>query len=187
MRKRKQGHLGGNQIGGDPATYYPTLWDWLIAKFNLQSVLDIGCAEGHALEYFKLKGLSVFGIDGLERNIEEVQKRQIPSATIDLTKTHYQHPTKLDLGWCCEVVEHVEAQYVGNILQSFMNCKMIAMTHAVPRQRGYHHVNCQNDEYWIEQLKSVGFNYLETESMEGRAMTTTGYFRKSGLIFVRAV
>ena len=36
-------HLGGNIAGGDPASFYPGLWAWLVSEFKVKTVLDIGC------------------------------------------------------------------------------------------------------------------------------------------------
>ncbi len=66
-----------------------------------------------------------------------------------------------DLIWCCEVVEHVEEEFVQNIMDTFKLGKIVALTHAVPGQKGYHHVNCKPKEYWIDLMISDNFKYLE--------------------------
>lgn len=38
------------------------------------------------------------------------------------------------------------------------------MTHALPGQVGYHHVNCQPKEYWINLFAQRGFAYKEVET-----------------------
>jgi hypothetical protein len=53
-------------------------------------------------------------------------------------------------------------------MKTFEKCKVVAMTHAVPGQPGYHHVNCQPAEYWIKKLEGIGFKYNEELSLECR-------------------
>ena len=70
MEQYESGHLGGCVKGGDPATYYPNLWNFIIQDFGIKSILDIGCGEGHALEYFKSKNIGVLGLEGCVDAIE---------------------------------------------------------------------------------------------------------------------
>ena len=78
-------------------------------------------------------------------------------------------PTKkYDMTWCCEFVEHVEDQYLHNFMKTFNMFDVVAMTHGVPGQPGYHHVNCQESEYWIKLLSDYGFEYLESTSLSLR-------------------
>ena len=94
--------------------------------------------------------------------------------------------TEPDLIWSCEFVEHVEEQYVPNFLSTFSFAKKaILMTYATPGQRGYHHVNCQPQEYWIEQLASVDFRFDEDLTKEARSQgKERTHFTRKGLVFV---
>lgn len=38
-------HLGGNVHGGDAMTFYPDLWQWMVERFAVRSVMDIGCGK----------------------------------------------------------------------------------------------------------------------------------------------
>lgn len=176
-------HLGGNVVGGDPYSLCPNMWEWVIKKYNVSSVLDVGCGEGEALEYFKKKNIRVFGVDGLKENIDKLKEKNIDCYQLDLTKEHYVSDKKFDIIWCCELVEHVEEKFINNILNTFLNGKVVLMTHALPRQRGYHHVNCKNDEYWIGVMENKGFEYLKEESIYSRLLAENTHWNKSGLIF----
>lgn len=182
-KKVKAGHLGGNVIGGDPKTFYPELWDWLIKEFGIKSVLDVGCGEGHALEYFKNQRCDVLGIDGFYGNTAITKTKGIPATIVDLTVLPYKTTRLPDLVWCCEVVEHIEEKFVQNIIDTFKNGKIVAMTHALPNQGGYHHVNCKPSEYWIGLMQKNGFEFLIRESFEARRKETKHYFGRTGLIF----
>ncbi|SFU03653.1 Methyltransferase domain-containing protein [Geodermatophilus amargosae] len=176
--------LGGNMIGGDPQTFHPALWDYLIDRFSLTSLLDVGCGEGHCLLYCAEQGLRVKGLDGLRGNL----RRAVAPITLhDLRSGPFHWPA--DLVHCCEVVEHIDERYVGNVLRTLANGRVIAMTHAVPGQTGYHHVNCQPAGYWIDKVTALGYAYRPQETEEGKAAIRTSgawtYFMASGLVFER--
>jgi SAM-dependent methyltransferase len=176
--------LGGNMIGGDPNTFHPALWSYLVERFEVESMLDVGCGEGHCVQHFAGLGIRAFGFDGLRRNIE---RAVVPIAFHDLRSGPFRIP--VDLVHCCEVVEHIEERYVPNLLDTLANGRVIAMTHAIPGQGGYHHVNCQPPSYWIEKLEGRGYQCLSEETTEAKSrIAATGtwtYFMRSGLIFAR--
>ena len=182
--QRVQGHLGGYTPGGDPATFYPALWTWLVAACGVRSVLDVGCGDGTALDYFAGLGCRVAGIEGIEQNRPEI-------LTHDYT-TGYVLPVgpRFDLVWSCEFVEHVEAKHEENFLLTFEHGDLLLMTHAEPGQGGYHHVNCQPAEYWIERVEAHGFKLEErlTELSRRHAAENTNpwnHYVRSGLAFKR--
>jgi SAM-dependent methyltransferase len=176
-------HLGGNAVGGDPQSMCPKLWDWIIAKYNVKSILDIGCGEGYCMEQFKIRGIDVYGVDGLAENIDEVKKRGLDGIVFDLTKGFYKHSKNMDMIWCCELVEHVESKFLDNVLKTFLNSGLIAMTHAVPGQGGYHHVNCKDDNYWKNIMDATGFKYLADETIYSRTLDRKKHWQRSGMIF----
>ncbi len=178
-------HLGGNIPGGDPQTFYPELWSWLVERFGVTSVLDVGCGEGHALQEFARLGARVFGIDGYAPNIGVLQAAGLPHLQHDFTTGPPPPIETFDLCWCCEFVEHVDERYLENILAAFKACRYVALTHALPGQGGHHHVNCRPDDYWVEHLEAAGFRLLPSETMTTREKFAGAYWGRSGLIFMR--
>jgi len=176
--------LGGNIIGGDPYTYHPELWSFLVERFSITSVLDVGCGEGHCVQYCSGLGLHAFGFDGLRRNVEHAV---VPIILHDLRLSAFKMP--VDLVHCCEVVEHVGRKYLPNIIKTLANGKVIAMTHGLPGQKGYHHVNCQPSSYWIKTLEEIGYEFLPKETEEAKSRIKIcgrwTYFIQSGLILQR--
>jgi len=174
--------LGGNLTHGDDATFCPRLWRYLVERFAVNSVLDVGCGEGHAVHFFRRLGVNAFGIDGLRANID---RAHTPIALHDLTFGKFVMP--VDLVWSCEVAEHIDPQFVDNYLDTLANGIIVAMTHALPGQAGYHHVNCQPPEYWIERMERRGYT-LAYGNDAYRRIAADGhwtYFVATGLVFLR--
>lgn len=175
-------HLGGNIAGGDPRTLSTGVWELLLDRLRPRSVIDVGCGEGHALDWFRLRGLETFGVDGLPANIARVQH---PAALHDLTQGPHLGSLRFDLCWCCELVEHVEERFVMNVVKTFRLARTVAMTAAPPGQTGHHHVNCRDEGYWIRLMEQSGFNLLPGLTHDCRKAAGDTYFKTSGLVFAR--
>jgi hypothetical protein len=175
-------HLGGNIKIGDPYTYCPSVWDYLILRFGVESALDLGSGTGNAASYLHKKCVRVIAVDGLEEN---AQRSIYPTLVHDLTKGPIV--TRVDLVHCQEVVEHVEETFLGNLLASLLTGKVIAMTHAVPGQAGYHHVNLKPKSYWVSHLSRCGAELLVEDTRRVRELARRDgakYMAETGLVFV---
>jgi SAM-dependent methyltransferase len=173
-------HLGGNVFEGDPFSFSPNVWNYLIKRFALRSILDLGSGMGHAAHYFYEAGLQVVAIDGLKENCA---RSAFPTIHIDLTQSRVF--CRVDLVLCQEVVEHIEERYLENLLLSMTCGKIIVMTNALPGQGGYHHVNEQPTEYWINHLKKHQCEVLVEDTNRLRAIAQHEqalYLAKTGLI-----
>jgi SAM-dependent methyltransferase len=187
----KAGHLGGYIQGGDDGTWFPRLWTWAIQRFELKSVLDVGCGEGHTAKFFQDQGCDVLGIEGCA---EAIRHTAIPGkiALHDFTTGPMRPGKSYDLVWSCEFLEHVEARYVPHMMATFAHAgKAIMITHGLPGQPGHHHVNCRPNSYWIRQIEELGFVCHVPYSLEARRITLpdndlrVNFFARSGLVFVR--
>ncbi len=194
----QEGHLGGyiksseqlapsglNVVNGDPLTWSPSLWLWAMSALNVQSVLDVGCGEGHSAAFFETYGCRVLGVDGsrLAQRDSKIPQHHIRH---DFTKGPYSVNSEFDMVWSCEFVEHVEEQYVGNFLHTFKSARhYILMTFAEPGQVGWHHVNCQHQAYWQEKISKIGFQFDSQLTHFARQAAGRGHFSRAGLVFVR--
>jgi SAM-dependent methyltransferase len=176
----QQSHLGGNIIEGDPFTFAPSVWNYLIERFAVRSVLDLGSGKGYSSFYLSKRGLDVIAVEGLKEN---VKASLYPAILFDLTQAAVF--CKVDLVHCQEVVEHIEEKYLDNLLQSLACGRFIVMTNALPGQDGYHHVNCQPTEYWIDKLKAYNCEVLIEDTERVRKLAekdNAKYLAKTGLV-----
>ncbi len=175
-------HLGGYVEGGDPATWFPDLWTWLILQ-GVTSMLDVGCGEGHALNYFRSHGCTVIGVEGIEQPDPDIVQH-------DFTDGPWRPDANVDLVWCCEFVEHVEERYLPNFLRAFTAAPLVLMTHGEPGQGGYHHVNCRTADYWIGALAAIDYEIDVMLTQTTRALarfnpSPWNHYARSGLAFRR--
>ena len=187
--QKEEGHLGGYVLGkAAPGTWCPEIWDWCIEELGVQSVLDVGCGLGFSLQYFEQKGIEVLGVDGSPSAIHD---SVLPGKVHqhDYTKGPWAPDHSYDLVWSSEFLEHVEQQYEPHFFETFQKAsKYLMVTFAVPGQGGYHHVNEQYAEYWIEQLEQIGFRYDEALTQGARRLLPPKglrgmQFREKGLVF----
>jgi len=180
-------HLGGYIVGvgssGDPNSYATEVWDWMI-KSGVRSVIDIGCGEGHSTKYFIDRGIECRGVEGGEKAYNNSQVKE-HLVLHDYTESEYIPEKDFDAVWCCEFVEHVEEKFINNFINTFTKASKIFLTHALPGQLGYHHVNCKSSEYWIDKIESHGYKYNADLSLYLRSITNKIHVKNTLLVFER--
>jgi hypothetical protein len=174
-------HLGGNFAQLNPATHCPESWKYVIDKYNIQSVMDVGSGQGHAPQWFAEQGLKVWAIEGLKENVDNAI---FPTELVDLTERAYTQ--SVDMVNCVEVVEHIEECFLDNLLTTICCGRFLFMTHAVPGQKGHHHVNCQPTAYWEHHLGLRGFrpSHDDTAMIQQLAVNSK-HIRETGMLFIR--
>jgi SAM-dependent methyltransferase len=178
----EQTHLGGNITVGDPHSYSPAVWQYLIGRFAVKSMLDVGAGLGHAALWFQRAGIAAVGIDGLKFNCA---KSVYPLVQADLSHRAVYCP--VDLVLCVEMVEHLEEKYLDNLLDTLCNGKIIVMTNALPGQGGYHHVNEQPTKYWIDQFakRNCTVSKDDTEKIQSLAKAEgADHIARTGMVLI---
>lgn len=178
--------LGGYIEGGDENTSCPMLWEWLIVEQRVKSMLDIGCGEGHALSYFRERGCDVVGIDGIEQPDPSISQHDYRDSSWVPYDIATNKPARFDLAWSAEFVEHIEEPHIPNFMETFKCADLALITHAVPGQGGFHHVNCQPAEYWIDVFDQNGFDLDEPLTTITRLVAGNekwSYYVATGLVF----
>lgn len=180
-------NLGGNLYFGDPATYCPDVFKYVMGRFGVKTVLDVGAGRGYLAQFLNQNyGANVIGIEGLPYNVENAVH---PLVNWDLTKGGFK-TSMVDLVTCVEVVEHIEEKYLDNLLDTLTQGKIVLMTHALPGTGGDFHVNEQSDQYWIEKFATRGYALLPIDTkivreLDAKEVRGPGYFSISGLVFGR--
>jgi len=144
------------------------------------SFLDIGCGPGGMVELAKQYGLDARGIDG------DINCANEDIIIHDYTKGPLELDVNFDLGWSVEFLEHVESKYLNNIFATFMCCSVILMTHALPGMGGYHHVNCQESNYWIDEFEKRNFllDLDLTKYIRSISGMRRNFIRNTGMVFI---
>ena len=160
--------------------------EWAISKLKINSILDVGCGPGGMVELANSLGLDAHGIDG-DYTLERYDGSKF---TIhDFTKGPALINKRYDLTWSCEFVEHVYEEYIPNFATTMALSKYMIMTYAPVGHTGYHHVNCNTEEYWIHTMLEYGFVYDSNLTNELRKHSTMGrkkkhqFVKNTGLLF----
>ena len=149
---------------------------------GVKTMLDIGCGPAGMQKIARELGIGWTGVDG-DPSV---------AATGVITHDFATGPclgleSSYDLGWCVEVVEHVDERFLPNVMSAIRRCKAVVLTYAPPGWPGHHHVNCQPERYWIEQMSTNGFQYDEplTGVVRSSSEMVKSFMRDRGLVFRR--
>lgn len=160
------------------------LCDALIAFFahrGALSVLDMGC--GVKCQYVSQMAEAGVPITGLDGN----PTMSGPNVIVhDLTE---RIPLKCDWGMCLEVGEHVPQKFESQLLDNITEaCKSgLVLSWAIPKQPGYHHVNCRENEYIIKQVEKRGLRWLPEDSEILREAAGLWWFKNTLMVFERVI
>lgn len=156
----------------------PILIDW----YKPKSVLDLGCNTGQWLKWFRENKVEIVGIDG-DNMIDELQIPRRMFICADLTKDINLN-RKFDLVLCLEVAEHLEEQYADILVDTAVrHSDTIFWSSATVGQTGFHHVNEQPLEYWIEKFNERG--YYGRLLADKLPQVPHDYYRKNAIEFIK--
>lgn len=163
----------------------------LAHQYGFRTALDVGCGTGLALDRFSQLGIQCWGLERNPRFLDGACAHKHRVLIADFTKQWVEYPAPFDLVWCVEVLEHIPACCEDNALRTLtMNCRrLLFITAACPGQPGYHHVNCQPKDYWIERICQRGFTRLPIDPILDGLVDTGPFgmsvFKRNGLLFER--
>lgn len=137
---------------------------------DITTVLDIGCGIGGMRNVCHNLDLKWQGIDGDENILDFLDDEAKKDVIIhDFTKgKSNQLADVYDLGWSTEFLEHVEEKYQENYMDAYSRCRYIVTTAAPPGWKGHHHVNCQDQKYWVDVFESYGMIFDEVMTRQVR-------------------
>lgn len=183
VKNKQKPHLGGNIAERDPATFCPSAWEYILKKFNIKTVTDVGAGRGWAAKWFSTQRIDVTAIEGLEDN---VKNSVYPLIEHDVTLAPFIK--KVDLVNCIEVVEHIDEAFIENLLDTLCSGQYLLITHATPGQGGYHHVNEQHSDYWINHIEQRGYQFSSDDTSTVRMLAKNDgsvWVERNGLFFIK--
>lgn len=130
----------------------------VLEKYEVDSLLDVGCGEGWWAKAFNDLGVeSVTGIDG-----SYVENPVVPFIPHDISKTLPELENFYDLVVCLEVAEHLPETRADSFVNDLCALSdVILWSAAIPFQTGTHHINCQWLSYWTEKFKAHGYGLVD--------------------------
>lgn len=132
-----------------------TLSEILTELYKPTSVADVGCATGLYLWPFHINGIDTVGYDSADYAIENAVVPTIQK--VDLTNVMVA-PKKTDLVICLEVLEHIELELSGGVINNMVSMSdLIIFSAAQPGQKGTGHINCQPKEFWETVFNIHGY------------------------------
>jgi cyclopropane fatty-acyl-phospholipid synthase-like methyltransferase len=133
---------------------------------SISTVYDFGCGTGEYLDKLTkaLPGVSATGFEGYQTNV--LFNNVVAQ---DLSKPFTLTPA--DLSISIEVGEHIPKEFESIFIDNVSNntSKHLILSWAIVGQGGLGHINCQNNDYVIEQFSKRGWVYDEAQSQKARA------------------
>ena len=145
----------------------PIVCGAIVAEFQPESIIDVGCAIGDLVKGYLDLGLKSYGIEGSEGARSFMM---IPAENFGFFDLRDDLPVeeRYDLCTCFEVAEHVEPEYADIFARNLVSLSdSVLISAAPPGQGGHGHFNCQPIEYWDRKFEALGYkrNDSRTDSI----------------------
>ena len=144
---------------------------------TVRSVIDFGCGPGRATLMLQKCGYEVYGVDFAENCLDAQVRGNIEFHVADLTElVDKDLPCgKADLGFCCDVMEHIPPRDVVRVIDGIMeNVK----------DRCYFQIACRDDyfgklvgeklhltvnppSWWLATLSGMGYQIEWSDATPG--------------------
>jgi len=159
----------------------------LLKKLGMKSIADLGCGNGHYSKHFRESGLQVRCFDG---NPSTEKLTDGLCGVMDLSKAGADMGTQ-DFAMSLEVGEHIPKAHEQDFLNNVANAatRGVLLSWAIVGQGGTGHVNCQNNDYIMAEMKKRGFTYKEEESLKLReegSVCGAPWFKNTIMLFLKA-
>lgn len=154
---------------------------WHLVKDENLFVYDMGAGPGFYSSFLSNRDMAVQAFDAIQLPMLSL----FPICKADLSKP-LDWAGKADVVICLEVGEHIEHEFEQTVIDNICSLakSKIIMSWAIPGQGGFGHVNCQPNEYIIEQVTGRGWAYNEQESAHLRGHCSgCSWFEKTLMVF----
>jgi SAM-dependent methyltransferase len=157
-----------------------------VQSLKVQKIYDFGCGPGKYVENLRNNGIESTGFDGNPDTSKFLNCR-----VQDLTEDFVEPP--VDFLMSLEVCEHVPKEYEDKLLNTFdrhLNPGgTLLLSWAIRFQCGFGHVNCENNDYVIQKLESMGytFNSEDTSMFRDLDYSEAPWFKNTIMVFNKKV
>lgn len=151
IAERLKAALGHGKMPEDAAE---PIVDWLTARFQPKTVLDVGCGGGAFLRRFKRNGAHTIGMDLKPARPEGVDDYR----SVNLAMCEHQAFPKADLTICAEVAEHLPASVSAPLVRRLCESSgVVVFGGGIPAQGGLGHINERWPSYWAARFAEYGY------------------------------
>ncbi|MGO4294005.1 class I SAM-dependent methyltransferase [Chitinophaga sp. RAB17] len=170
------------------------LCDSIGALLKLQqctNVIDLGCGPGWYVRELRKQNFEIAGFDGNPNTVaisREILNDGTTCSVLDLTIPMLLE-TPADCILCLEVGEHIPEQFETVFIENLVHnaSGMIILSWAVEGQDGDGHVNCRNNSYIINRMKTYGFRENIRGKNKLRLDAYYEWFCQSLMVFERTI
>ncbi len=135
-------------------------------------ILDVGCGQGVALEYFESKGFSPIGITLNNEDLSVCKQKGYEVYEMDQSFLDF-NDKEFDLIWCRHCLEHSIFPYLTLIEffrvlkhKGYLYIEVPAPDTSCNHQTNQNHYSVLNKSMWEELIRRTGFDILVVNNIE---------------------
>jgi hypothetical protein len=155
----------------------------LIKREHVETLVDFGCGKADYVKLFKRHGIYCEAYDG-NPNTKELSGGL--GTMLDLSD-YIDLDEGFDMVMSLEVGEHIPAEFeetfLNNLCRHCFRPGLMLISWAVPGQGGDGHVNCQTNEYIIEQMRQRTYELDEKWTDRLRKSASLPWFKNTLMLF----
>lgn len=135
----------------------------LVARFEVESAVDIGCGSAAWLSVLEERGITdVLGVDGPWAAGETLMIDAEKFVECDLSTSFPQIGRRFDLALSTEVAEHLPRETSEGLVNLLCDLSdVVVFSAAIPHQGGIGHVNQNWPSFWVEHFRRRGYGVLD--------------------------
>ena len=145
-------------------------------------ILDVGCGQGVALEYFESKGFSPIGITLNNEDLSVCKQKGYEVYEMDQSFLDF-NDEEFDLIWCRHCLEHSVFPYLTLIeffrvlkRKGYLYIEVPAPDTSCNHQTKQNHYSVLNKSMWGELIKRTGFDILVVNNIEFEVVADTDIY-----------